>query len=254
MLRIITFVHGEMYMLGGYFTWLFARQVGLPFFAALFIAMGLMFVIGMGLEKVLWHPMIDDPLRCLIMSLALALVLQGAVGAILGATDKGIQSPFEGVFSVMGVRLSTERIIMVISCVAMLLLVLIFFKKHKIGLAMQAVALDPLVSALQGIPVEKIQRIGFGFGCALAGFAGGLIGTIFSINPIMGLTPIIKAFVVVVLGGLGSIPGTIFAGLIIGMLDSFSTTFFGSLGNIFAFVIFIIVLLVRPRGLLGYEV
>lgn len=254
MLRMVTFAHGEMYMLGAYLGWLFVSRLGVPYVASVLLATAAMFFVGMALERALWRPLLQDPLRCLIMTLALSLVLQGGVAAVFGATDKGIQSPFAGAFSVLGVHLSTQRVAMVVGAVVMLVATLLFFRRHKLGIAMRVVAQDPQAAALQGIPVEQIQRLGFGLGCALAAFAGGLMGAIFAVNPLMGQTPIIKAFVVVVLGGLGSIPGSILAGLIIGMIDSFSVTFLGSIGNIFAFLIFIFVLLLRPRGLMGYEV
>lgn len=254
MLRIVTFAHGEMYMLGAYFTWLFCTQLGFPYIVAVGLAVAVMFIVGIGLERTLWQPMINDHLRCLIMSLGLCLILQGGAGAIFGAMDKGILSIFRGVFRIYGISLSVERIALVGVSLLVLCGMLLFFKMNKVGLAMRAVALDPAVASLQGIPVDKIQRLGFGMGCALAAFAGGLNGAMFSITPTMGLTPIVKAFVVVILGGLGSIPGAVIAGLIIGMLDSFSVTLFGSIGNMFAFIIFVIFLLVRPRGIMGYEV
>lgn len=253
MLRMITFAHGEIFMLGGYLTWVFVTYAGLSYFTALCFATVAMFVVGVILQRLLWQPMINDPIRCLIMSLSLALIIQGGVGIIFGATDKGIPIPFSGVITIMNVNLSVERLFMIACCFLILIATIVFFRVSTVGLAMRAVALDPTVAALQGVPVTRIQQFGFGLGCALAGFAGGLIGTVFSLTPSMGLTPIIKAFVVVVLGGLGSIPGTILAGFIIGMLDSFAVTFFGSIGNLAAFIIFIVVLLFRPQGLMGFK-
>jgi branched-chain amino acid transport system permease protein len=253
MLRIVTFAHGEMYMLGAYFTWLFSMYMGVHYILSLVLAIVVMFLIGMVLERTLWHPMINDHMRCLVMSLGLCLVLQGIAAAIFGAREKGMRSIFPGVLRVYGISFSNERLAVVIGSLILVLGMLLFFKKTKMGMAMRAVALDPEVSALQGIPVNRIQRIGFGMGCALAAAAGGQIGAIFSIIPTMGLVPILKAFVVVILGGLGSIPGVIAGGFIVGMLDSFSITLVGSVGNMFSFLLFLLVLIIRPQGLMGYE-
>ncbi|PKO08098.1 MAG: branched-chain amino acid ABC transporter permease [Chloroflexi bacterium HGW-Chloroflexi-2] len=253
MLRLITFAHGEMFMLGGFATWLFINGLGLPYYIGLALAVIVMFLIGALLQLTLWQPLQKDPMRCLIMSLALSSVLIGLSNIVFGPLDKSVKSPITGVMQVGNVYLSNERIAIVGSCLIMLIIVIIFFKKHKLGIAMRAVSLDTIAASLQGINVKRLQMIGFGIGCALAAFAGGLIGTVFTIHPTMGATPILKAFVVVVLGGLGSIPGSIVAGLIIGMLDSIATTYFGSIGNVAAYIVFISVLLFRPRGLMGYE-
>ena len=253
MLRLITFTHGEMFMLGGFATWLFVNGLGFPYYVGLILAVIVMFFIGALLQWTLWQPLLKDPMRCLIMSLALSSVLIGLANIVFGPMDKSVKSPITGVMQLGDIYLSNERIAVVVSCLIMLIIVLIFFKKHKVGMAMRAVSLDTIAASLQGINVKKLQMIGFGLGCSLAAFAGGLIGTVFTIHPTMGATPILKAFVVVVLGGLGSIPGSIAAGLIIGMLDSIATTYFGSIGNVAAYVVFIAVLLFRPRGLMGYE-
>jgi branched-chain amino acid transport system permease protein len=253
MLRLITFAHGEMFMLGGFATWLLVNSFGLPYYVGLILAVVVMFFIGALFQRTLWQPLLKDPMRCLIMSLALSGVLIGLTNIIFGPMDKSVKSPITGVMQLGEVYLSNERIAIVGSCLLMLIIVLIFFQKHRVGIAMRAVSLDPVAASLQGIDVKKLQMIGFGFGCALAAFAGGLIGTVFTIHPTMGATPILKAFVVVVLGGLGSIPGSIVAGLIIGSLDSIATTYFGSIGNVAAYIVFISVLLFRPRGLMGYE-
>lgn len=252
MLRILTFAHGEIYMLGGYVTWIFVQQVNLPYYVGLLLAVLVMFLVGMAFETVLWRPLLKNPMRCLIMSLALSGILVGLANLIFGPIDKTITSPVTGVVTIAGVSLAIDRIALVVASTIMLAIVMLFFKRHNVGIAMRAISLDPDAAALQGIPVQRIQRIGFGMGCALAGFSGGLVGGIFSVNATMGQAPIVKAFIVVVLGGLGSIPGTVLAGLMIGMLDSFAVSYFGSIGNIFAFLVFVVVLLVRPRGLMGY--
>jgi branched-chain amino acid transport system permease protein len=253
MLRIITFAHGEIYMLGSYFTYIFAVQMGLNYFIALVLAIAVMFLIGMGLERVLWHPILDKHMPCLILSLGISLVLSGSVALILGEREKGIPTVFTGVINISGVVFSVERLVMVFASIVLIFGVLYFFRNHKLGQAMRAIALDPETAALQGIPVGRLQTVGFGIGCALAATAGGLMAPIFSIFPTMGLGVMVKAFIVVILGGLGSISGVIIGGFIIGFLDSFSLTLVGNIGNMFGFILFILVLLIRPKGIMGYE-
>lgn len=252
-MRVISFAHGEIYMLGAYVTWMLITWAGMHYLIALPLAIVIAFLLGLVFERVLWHPLLDNPMACLIMTVGLLFVLEGGVATIFGEREKALATQFPGVLDMGGVYLSVERLVMVGISVVIVLGVLLFLRNHKQGQAMRAVTDNPEVAALQGIPVRRVQMIGFGITCALAAAGGGLVATIFTLSPTMGLAPLFKAFIVVVLGGLGSIPGVIVAGFIMGFIDAFGLTLIGRITSLLGFVIFVLVLLVRPKGLMGYE-
>ena len=252
-LRVVSFAHGVIYMFGAYVTWMLVTWVGMHYLIALPLAIVVVFLFGLALERVLWHPILDNPMACLIMSVGLLFVLEGGAATIFGEREKSLDTQFPGVLDMGGVYLSVERLVMVGISAVIVLGVLLFLRNHKQGQAMRAVTDNPEVAALQGIPVRRVQMIGFGITCALAAAGGGLVATIFTLSPTMGLAPLFKAFIVVVLGGLGSIPGVIVAGFIMGFIDSFGLTLLGRITSLLGFVIFVLVLLVRPKGLMGYE-
>ncbi len=252
-LRVISFAHGEIYMLGAYVTWLLVAWTGMNYIISLVIAIVVIFLFGLALERVFWHPILDKPMACLIMSLGLLLILQGGAASIFGEREKVIATQFPGVLNMAGVYLSVERIVIIVVAIVLVLGVLFFLRNHKQGQAMRAVTANPEAAALQGIQVRRMQMLGFGIGCALAAAAGGLMANIFSITPTMGLAPLFKAFIVLILGGLGSIPGVIAGGFIIGFIDAFGLTLIGRAAGLLGFAIFILVLLIRPRGLMGHE-
>jgi len=252
-LRVISFAHGEMYMLGAYVTWMLVTWAGMYYLIALPLAIVVVFLLGLALERVLWHPILDNPMACLIMSLGLLFILEGGAASIFGEKSKSLATQFPGVLDMAGVYLSVERLVMVGISVVIVLGVLFFLRNHKQGQAMRAVTDNPEVAALQGIPVSRIQMIGFGITCALAAAGGGLVASVLTISPTMGLAPLFKAFIVVVLGGLGSIPGVIVAGFVMGFIDAIGLTLIGRIASLLGFVIFVLVLLIRPRGIMGYE-
>src|SRR6266545_4681845 len=127
-----------------------------------------------------------------------------------------------------------------------------FLQWTRLGRAMRAVAQDPDGAALQGVNIEGISMVGFAIGCALAGSAGGLLAPVLSVSPTMGALPVIKAFIMIIVGGMGSLPGAVLGGLLLGMVEGIGSLFFGSAAvNLLGFLMVIAVLLVRPRGLFG---
>lgn len=252
-LRVVSFAHGEIYMLGAYVTWLLITWAGMHYLIVLPLAIVVVFLFGLALERVLWHPILDKPMACIIMSLGLLFILQGGAAVVFGEKEKSLVTQFPGVLDMAGVYLSVERLVVVGISAVIILGVLFFLQSHKQGQAMRAVTANPEVAALQGIPVHRVQMLGFGVTCALAGAGGGLAATIFSLSPTMGLAPLFKAFIVVVLGGLGSIPGVIVAGFAMGYIDAIGLTLLGRIASLLGFVIFVLVLLIRPKGIMGYE-
>ena len=194
----------------------------LPILDHLYILVGLLGVI---LERFFLRPFRDDVEGAIVSTIALILILQTAVVAIAGVGYKDIPSPIQGVLTVLGVRLSWERLMTMLLSMVLVSALLIFIKKTKMGQAMIAVSENREVAALQGINVNRVSAVAMFLGCGLAAAAGALTGAIFDLTPFMGGFALMKGIGVIIMGGLGSIPGAIIGGLISGSHRWCSHTF-----------------------------
>jgi branched-chain amino acid transport system permease protein len=254
-MRIVNFAHGEVYMLGAFCIYYFFGQYGLNYFLALLVTMAVIGILGVVLERILFLPLQEAHLPQVILSLGLAMVMQAGASLAFGSDDKAVAGPLEGVLRFSGVAISAERLIIIPISVGIMLGLVAFVKWTRWGQAMRAVAQDPQAAALQGISVAFISCLAFGVGCALAAAAGSLIAPVFLVNPFMGGPVVMKAFIVICLGGMGSISGAAVGALILGLVDSFGATLFGgSEAQILGFVILIMILMFRPQGLFGQEI
>ncbi len=253
-MHIINFAHGEFYMLGGYALFYFFAQFGVNYFVAIVISMLLVGLIAVLIERGVFRPLRDFPLRALVASLALVMLLQGAGLLGFGPEDRGVPAVVTGTLALGGTIFAKERLMVMGIAGLLVVLLYLFLHRMKLGWAMRAVAQEKEAAALQGISVNRTSAIAFGLGCALAAGAGALAAPMFYIHPFMGSMPVMKAFVVIILGGLGSIPGAVAGGLILGLVESFGTTFAGGVvSSMLSFLILILVLIIRPTGLFGHE-
>ena len=256
-MRIVNFAHGEMYMLGGYITYYLFGVFGLNYFATLALAVLLVGLLGMVLEKIIFRPLTNRPevaLTSLIAAVGLAWVFQMLAVICFGELDKDIPTVFKGILRFGGVVITVERLVAIVMGVALVVVLSLFLKRTKLGKAIRAVAEDKEAAALQGIRVTRISALSFGIGSGLAAAAGAIITPIFIINPSMGGEVILKAFLVVILGGMGSIPGAMIGGLVLGFIESYGCLFFAvPTVSVITFVLIILILIVRPQGLLGHE-
>src|SRR6266581_1564540 len=227
MMHIINFAHGAVYMLGAFVIYYVFFQGGVPYFAAFAVA--------------------------LVVLLALSTFLEAAGYPVFGQLDKHVPSVFGGTRNILGVRLSVERLMIIPIAVALVAGLYLFINKTKIGAAMRAIEQDKEAAALQGVNVNIVNGLAFGVGFALAAAAGALMAPIFKLDPMMGEQPLLKAFIIIILGGLGSIPGAILGGLILGLIDSIVATALGAEpAFLLSFVFIILLLLFRPTGLFGH--
>ena len=261
-MRIVNFAHGEFYMLGGFGAWLlFAEKllpnIGAPTFnyiAAIILSMVVVGILGVLVERFLFRPFVGNMELTMIVSFGVMLILQAASLVSFGVRDKSFGSPFSGNFHLGGISLSEERMAVVICGVIFMVAMYLFIQRTKLGKAMRAVAQDMEAASVQGININICFSLAMGIACALAALAGALMGPIFYVNPYMGVEPIMKAFVVVILGGMGSLPGAVIGGFIVGMGESFVTTYVGAhLAMMVVFMIMIGVFLLKPTGILGHE-
>jgi branched-chain amino acid transport system permease protein len=254
-MRIIQYAHGEIYMLGAYILYYWFDVLHLPYWAGFIVSAVVIFFFGAGLQVVLFRPLHGkDMLYSLAVSLALIFIISSTGIIAFRPVGRGISSFVTGQVQIAGAEWTYER--MVIAGISLVLILGLWFllQRTKIGLAMRAVAEDPETAGLQGINNRRIHWIAMGLGSALAAMAGCLFGTLMWIVPSMGFLATIKAFMIVIMGGLGSVPGALVGGFILGFLDSFLTTLTTSeIAYIFGFVLIFVVLVFKPRGLFGQE-
>lgn len=252
---IVNFAHGEMYMFGGYVAYFLLGQFGINFFVTLIASIFIVGLIGMLLEKVIFSPLTARPqmeLTSLIAAVGLAWVFQMVAVIVFGELDKNVPSSFSGIIRLWGATFTKERLAVIIIGVVLIFSLNLFLLKTKVGRAIRAVAQDKEGAALQGVQVSRISALSFGIGCGLAGAAGVLMSPIFSINPFAGSEVILKAFLVVILGGMGSIPGALLGGLVLGFIESFGCIFFKvPTVSAISFLIVLSILIFRPQGILG---
>jgi branched-chain amino acid transport system permease protein len=251
-LEIINFAHGEFYMLGGYVTYYAYALFGLNYFATLGLAILTVGLAGVVAERLIFRDLRGKALNAFIVSLGLLWVMQAGAQLSFGVLDKPVPSAFSGIVRVLGLIISVERLVVTLCAVVLIVALYIFLRLSRPGRAMRAVAQDADAAALQGVNIEAVSALGFGVGCALAGGAGGLLAPVFAVSPAMGALPVVKAFIIIIVGGMGSLPGAVLGGLLLGGVEGLGSLFMGSAAvNILGFLMVIVVLLVRPRGLVG---
>jgi branched-chain amino acid transport system permease protein len=253
-MKIVQFAHGQVYMLGGFAIYLLFEQACIPYIPALLLTMLIVGLLGIPMEWILFRPLRGQESASLIVSLGLALFLEGSALLTFGGLDKGVHSPFpDGVIRFLGIAIPEERLIISLVCVVLISGTIFVIKQLKIGQAMRAVAQDSEAAMLQGVNVDRICSLGFALGSALAGAAGGLLVPVLWINPFVGQPVVIKAFVVMILGGLGSIPGCIVGGLALGFIESFGYTLLGGITGLVSFAAVILLLVFKPKGIMGND-
>ena len=266
-MKVVNFAHGELLMLGAYAAFWIYTLSGVNPYLIIVLAMILLGIIGVFIERLCFRPIKGTgKLNEIFLSLGLIYLFQN-LAALLWTTDsRSIHSPYSNVsVSVGSVRLPLDYIIIILFTIVFLIAFQVFMKRTTIGRAMRATSQNRDAAALMGINVERMDMLSFALGSALAAAAGSLwliSGQI--VDPYMGSIPAIKAFAVVIIGGLGSIPGAIVAGLTLGIAENvvplFMQSFAGLLGvsmsftawkDTIAFFILIIVLVIRPTGIFG---
>lgn len=253
--KMINFAHGDVIMVGAYMLYVFAAILGLPSFAAVALTIIVCAILGVTIEKIAYKPLRNSqPITILITAIGMSYFLQSASLLLFKATP----IPFASVISVPSLRLGSLTIsgvtlvILAVTTVAMILLTL-FINKTKAGSAMRAVSEDKGAAGLMGINVNATISLTFAIGSGLAAVAGILyICQYPSLTPTMGAFPGIKAFVAAVLGGIGSLPGAMLGGIILGIIESLSKAYISTkLSDAIVFGVLVLVLLIKPSGLLG---
>jgi branched-chain amino acid transport system permease protein len=253
MMHIINFAHGAVYMLGAFAIYYIFFQGGAPYFVAFVMAMILLGGFGYLVERSIYRPIKGGVEPTLVALLAVTTLLQAAGYPVFGSLDKHVPPVFQGTRSVLGVTISVERLVIIPIAAVLVIGLYLFINQTRLGAAMRAIEQDREAAALQGVNVNMVNGLAFAVGFALAAAAGALMAPIFKLDPMMGEQPLLKAFIIIILGGLGSIPGAILGGLILGLIDSIVATALGAEpAFLLSFVFIILVLLFRPTGLFGH--
>jgi branched-chain amino acid transport system permease protein len=228
-------------------------QWGAPYFVAFVLAMVLLGAFGYLVERSIYRPVRGGIEPTLVALLALTTFLQAAGYPVFGQLDKHVPPVFHGTRNVFGVMISVERLMIIPVAAVLVIGLYLFITRTRIGAAMRAIEQDKEAAALQGVNVDMINGLAFAVGFALAAAAGALMAPIFKLDPMMGEQPLLKAFIIIILGGLGSIPGAILGGLMLGLIDSIVATALGAEpAFLLSFVFVIFLLLWKPAGLFGH--
>lgn len=250
---VINFAHGELFMAGAYCVVALYAGQGFPFLLA--VASGLVFVGGLGLamERALFRPLRDNPLGGLVASIGFLMILQAVAVMGFGVRMEHIPPVTQEVIVFSDkVRLPWPRLWVVIAAVVLLTALWLFLKKTRFGWALRASAQDPEAAALQGISINQTARLAMFIGAGLAGVAGALTAPLVSVNPHMGHSVIVAAFIVIIVGGVGSLEGAVVASVAYAFVNTVVTTFWdGVIADIVGLMLMLAVLILKPTGLFG---
>ncbi len=251
-MRMVNFAHGEFYMLGAFAAYFFTTRLNVPFLAAVGLSFVSAVVVGGLLEWLILKPFRRDELNGMIVTIGMAMILQNLALMVFGPDPLSMPAVAEGTLSMGSLVIPNSRVYVVTFALIVLAILYAFLRYSRPGRALRAVVEDFEIAAIQGIQARIYYPLGFGLGVGLAAVAGALMAPLFSVSPFVGSTPLLKAFIVVVLGGLGSIPGAALAGLVLGLIESYASLFFSSsTADMVIFAVVMVMLVLRTKGLLG---
>jgi branched-chain amino acid transport system permease protein len=253
LMTVVNFAHGSLYMLGAYLGF-FLLGLTRNFWLSLVIAPVMVFVLGLVIERLLVRPLygrsVDDPL---LLTFGLSLVMVEGVRIVWGKIGLTVDPPrtLAGAVDLGFMTFPRYRLFVIVITMIVLVALWLFLERTNVGLIIRAGSRDPLMVRALGLDLGRVWLLVFGIGAGLAGLAGILAAPMRPVYPEMGITMVIESFVVVVVGGMGSLLGAVVAGILIGEVVSLTTLFAPKLSEIMVFVVMAVVLLVRPSGLFG---
>ena len=257
-LRLINFAHGDIFMLGGYFAFYLMGSAFMPWWVALVIAIALSALFGMFLERMAYRPLRDSPrISLMISAIGASFLIENLCVVLFSGRPKSFPSIrlFDTVVNFGSVSVLSVSLFIPVITAIMLVVLLFVVHKTKTGMAMRAVSTDVEAARLMAIDVNLVISITFGIGSALAGLGGIMWAAKYpQLNPLMGIMPGLKCFIAAVIGGIGNIGGAVLGGFLLGFIEIMVAAFLPQLTgyrDAFSFVLLILVLLLKPDGLLG---
>jgi branched-chain amino acid transport system permease protein len=252
--NIIFIAYGQFYTIGAFLTWVFVKQVHLPYFVGLAFAVIVSFILG-ALTYLLILRRIQFTqgkfLATLIASTGLMLVLGQGGLLVFGTTPQSIPPIFPGMFKVLGINIHVDKLTVIIMGIIITLALFWFYERTRVGIGMRAVAFKPEIASMFGINVDKVFMVTLGVGTALAGVAGGVIAPTYGIDPMMGQNVVWTIMAMTMVGGADSLLGALAGGVVVGQVLSFGQFYIGGLVQVVLFVVIGVILYFRPKGLLG---
>ncbi|NRD79349.1 branched-chain amino acid ABC transporter permease [Bacillus sp. BRMEA1] len=250
-LHIPNFAHGSLYMMGGYITYTMMTKFGLEYWAAIFVSMLAVGLIGVLMERLVFHPLREaPPIHDKIAAIGILLFLESLAQYIWGPEYQSMPTPYGNVVKFLGLTLTMQRILIIVAAVVVMVLLYLFLKKTFKGATIIAMSQNRDGANLVGVNTNKVAMLTFMISGALAAIAASLSSPINLVFPGMGQLVILKAFVIIILGGMGSIPGAIVGGYILGFSESLGATYISNdYKDLIAFVLLVIILTVKPTGL-----
>lgn len=259
-MRVVNFAHGELYMLGGYVLYFFTMPLGWPPLVGLVLCMVVVGLVGFLIERALLRPVyttrMDRPEEyAIILTFGLSLLLQNGALWGIGPYELTPASFWEGSKRLIGdLYLAGDRLFAAGMAAVLLVATLLLVYKTWLGQALMATSQSRVGASVVGINIIRMNRFAMGLAGMLAAAAGALIAPIFLVYPDVGAVPVVKSFVVIVLGGMGSIPGSIIGALLLGVVESLGSVYVAvSYRDVYAFLVLMVVLLIRPYGLFGQK-
>ncbi len=254
-LGVVNFAHGGFYMLGGYVAYACVAGLGLPYPLAVLAAVLATAALGWLFELVLIERLVDDHLATLMLTLALYLIISTGVMLVFGPLSMDFTFPLSGALRLGPVYVPRENLIVLTICLAAIGGLWLLLFRTDLGRALRAMADDRAVARAQGMRPKLLFPAAFALATGLAGLTGALVTPILSLSPGVGDPVLATSFLTVILGGLGSLGGAALAAFIVGLVEAFSSVYFGgSVGALVLFVLVLLLLVFRPTGLLGREV
>lgn len=254
-LNVPNFAHGHLYMLGAYVTFFLITLYHFGFWPALLVSMVVLALLGMVVERLVFRPLRDQShINSFIAAIGALLFIEHMVINIWGPQSHRIPNPYPEQVELLDISIVQQRIIVILAAVVLIVLLQLFIKKTIIGTTIEAVAQDREGAALVGINVNRVSALTFAIACALAAAAATLVSPLFMISPTMGSLLVMKAMVIIILGGMGSVPGAIVGGYILGLIESLGGGFISSAyKDVFAFGALVLILAFKPTGIFGRE-
>ena len=249
--EVVNFAQGDLMMIGMFVAFTFLNVLGLPYWLGLIATCASMALIGALLERALIRPMIGEPtFAVLMLTVGLGFILRAFAGGVWGADPKAIDSPFSGeVLHFLDVSLGLENLAVMVGTALLCIALGLYFRFTRIGVSMQAASQNQLAAVLVGISVNRVTSLAWALSAGIAGFAGVMLAPVSLIDPQVGFIGI-KAFAAAIIGGLGSLPGALIAGIALGVIEQFAQIALPtSIATASPYLVMLIMLIVRPGGL-----
>ena len=252
--RIFFIAYGQFYMLGAYIVWGSLALLRIPYFIGLLMAVIATSILGLLCYQFIFRYIQyrgGQFLANIVAAIGLMMIMGQGGLLVFGTIARSVPPIFPGILSIANISIPIEKLVLVILTLVIAIAAFFIYEKMKIGRAMRAVSLNPEAATLQGVKTSMVYLATMGFGCALAGFGGGVMAPVYVIYPEMGSNIILSVLLVIMLGGMGSMVGAVLGGLVLGITLVFGQYFLGSMAQIFLFIVIGIIIFFRPGGLLG---